>query len=252
MHLRSYIHSLRTVVRKTSVQISRQAPSAADASASAKHCILVHGWAADARALFSLRDTLRKLPQAASWSFWDVTYDTSRVPYPQSAQLIVQEMKKQEFDFSQTLLIGYSMGGLIVRQMVAEGFPCHSLVTICTPHHGPTRWLPLPMRGARSLARWSHFTRALNRHPRDVAARKKYHLFAMTYRDSFGFHQNDGLVSQESALGLHLGEVASRQTMNLKYSVPISALMPFDPHWRAMFPQYIKPAVRHIASLLEC
>lgn len=249
MHLRSYLGSLRTIIRKASLQISEQAPLTP--TSEPRNCVLVHGWASDARALFPLRAELRKFPQAAPWRFWDVTYDTSRISYAQSARSIVQALQKQEVDFSHTILIGYSMGGLIVRQMVAEGFPCHALVTLCAPHHGPARWLPLPMRGARSLAGWSRFTRALNRHPLDIAARKKYHFFAMTYRDSFGFHNNDGMVAQESALGLELGEVASRQTMLIKYSAPISALMPFDPHWRGMFPQYVQPAVRHIAELLN-
>ncbi len=59
------------------------------------------------------------------------------------------------------------------------------------------------------------------------------------------------MVAKGSALGMQLGEVASRHTMRLKYSVPVTAIMPFDPHWRAMFPRYIRPAIRHIGELMK-
>lgn len=248
-HLLSYLHSLRAVAGKTAVHISDTPPL--ESASQSNHCIIVHGWASDARAMRHVRNELRELPQAASWRFWDVTYDTTWTPFPNSAQKIVAELQRREHDFSRTILIGYSMGGLVARQMIAEAFPCNSLVTLCTPHHGPVRWLPVPTRGPRSLATWSRFTKALDRHPLDIAARQRYHFFAVTYRDRFGFHRSDGMVLQDSALGMRLGEVASRHTMHLKYTVPVTALMPFDPHWRAMFPQYIQPAIRHIGELMK-
>jgi len=249
LHLLSYFHSLRAVLRKREVHIVDIAPQME--TAESKHCILIHGWASDARAMRHVRDELRALPEAASWRFWDVSYDTTWTSFPDNARAIIQELKNRDYDFSRTILIGYSMGGLVARQMVAEGFPIEALVTLCTPHHGPVRWVPVPTRGPRSLAKWSRFTRQLNRNANDAAARKKYHFFAVTFRDKFGAHKNDGMVSQKSALGLELGEVASRQTMKLKYSIPVSALMPFDPHWRAMFPRYIQSAIRHIGELMK-
>ena len=113
------------------------------------------------------------------------------------------------------------------------------------------RSIPVPTRGPRGLAKWSRCNRELNRNPRDVSSRKKYHFFAVTFRDEFVAHKSDGMVSQSSALGFELGEVASRQTMKLKYSIPVAALMPFDPHWRAMFPRYIQPAIAHIGKLMK-
>jgi pimeloyl-ACP methyl ester carboxylesterase len=236
-------------MRRGDVRIEDIAPL--DGANEIGHCILVHGWASDARAMRHLRKALRELPQAARWRFWDVTYDTSWTAFPDSARQIVNQLQAREHDFALTILIGYSMGGLVARQMVAEGFPVSNLVTLCTPHHGPARWVPMPLRGPRSLAQWSHFARKLNANPRDVAARRHYHFFAVTYRDLFGVHRSDGMVSLRSALGLRLGEVASRHTMQLKYKTPISVMMPFDPHWRAMFPQYIQPAIAHIGGLME-
>ncbi len=248
-HFRSYLHSLRAVTGKAAINIVDIAPR--EETTEHRHCIIVHGWASDARAMRRVRDELKELPQARTWRFWDVTYDTTWTPYPESARQIVAELKKREHDFSRTILIGYSMGGLVARQMVAEGFPCTALVSLCTPHHGPVPWIPVPTRGPRSLAHWSRFTKDLNRNPNDIAARDRYHLFAVVYRDRFGLHNNDGMVTQDSALGKQLGEVASRHTMHLKYNVPVTALMPFDPHWRAMFPQNIQPAIRHIGKLME-
>jgi hypothetical protein len=110
--------------------------------------------------------------------------------------------------------------------------------------------MPLPTRGPRSLGSWNRHLRALNRDPRDIAHRKNYHFFGITYRDTFGFHSHDGMVSQSSALGDKLGAIAARHTMQLKYSIPVSLLMPVDPHWRGMFPRYIGPALSHIGTLL--
>ena len=249
LHFFSYLNSLCSVLRKQAIHIADVAPQ--KSGAQEKHCILIHGWASDARAMRHVRDELRQLPEAEDWRFWDISYDTTWTPFPANARAIITELQKRDYDFSRTILIGYSMGGLVARQMVAEGFPVEALVTLCTPHHGPARWLPVPTRGPRSLAKWSRFTRELNCNPRDAQARKKYHFFAVTFRDKFGAHKNDGMVSQSSALGLELGEVASRQTMKLKYSIPVAALMPFDPHWRAMFPRYIQPAIAHIGKLMS-
>ena len=164
---------------------------------------------------------------------------------------ILGKLKKTGHDFSDTLLIGYSMGGLVARQLVVEGLPSSNLITLCTPHHGPVNWMPIPTRGPRSLGNWSRYIKALDRNPRDIEHRKRYHFFGITYTDTFGFHNHDGMVSSSSALGEKLGDVATRRIMQLKYSVPVSAFMPIDPHWRGMFPKFIGPALRHAAELMK-
>jgi pimeloyl-ACP methyl ester carboxylesterase len=248
LKLSHYLDSLRIVTRRHQVALQHFAPR--NGESSTRHCLILHGWASDATALQKVREHLRALPQAAAWNFWDISYDTTWQPFPTSAQQILGKLKATEHDFSQTLLIGYSMGGLVARGLVAEGFPCSALVTLCSPHHGPVNWMPLPTRGPRSLGNWSRHTHALDRHPRDIAHRKNYHFFGITYRDSFGYHNHDGMVAKSSALGEKLGEVAERCAMQLKYSTPVSILMPIDPHWRGMFPKYIGPALRHIGTLL--
>lgn len=247
MRLKSYFNALRNFPKRSEALV-REIPSQNDGGT--KHCIVVHGWAGEARAMRPWQSALRDLPAAASWRFWDVTYDTSHTPFPSSARQLIDLLENSGNDFSQTILVGYSMGGLVVRQMVADGFPCAQLVTLCSPHHGPVGWMPVPFRGARSLAKWSRFVRNLNSNRRDIQSRSRYHFFAVAYRDWFGAHAHDGMVRTRSALGEKLGEVATRRIIRLKYSVPISAIMPIDPHWRAMFPQYAKPALEHIGKLM--
>jgi pimeloyl-ACP methyl ester carboxylesterase len=247
LRLQHYLDSLRVVTRRHQISVRHYAPS----KPSHKHCFFLHGWASDSTALRGIRSHLQDSPAGDSWHFWNITYDTTWQPFPQSARQILKKLKTCGYDFEENIIIGYSMGGLVARQLVAEGFPCTHLVTLCTPHHGPVRWMPVPMRGPRSLAGWGSHTKALDRHPRDVLMRNRYHFFAMSYEDTFGPHDHDGMVSVWSALGKNLGEVATRHTMELKYAVPVSAIMPVDPHWRGMFPKYIDPALRHIDGLMR-
>jgi pimeloyl-ACP methyl ester carboxylesterase len=249
LRLHHYFDSLRIVTRRHEIALQHFAPQSGQNSS--RHCLILHGWASDASALRRVREYLQNAPQAAGWNFWDITYDTTWQPFPQSAVQILDKLNATGHNFSDTLLIGYSMGGLVARQLVAEGLPCSNLISVCTPHHGPVNWMPIPTRGPRSLGNWSRHTRALDRHPRDIEHRKQYHFFGITYFDTFGFHNHDGMVAKESALGEKLGEVATRRDMQLKYSVPISALMPIDPHWRGMFPKFIGPALRHARKLMK-
>lgn len=248
LKLSHYYDSLRIVSRRHKVALRHFAPLCAQASTS--HCLILHGWASDARALQKIRQHLQDLPQAATWNFWDISYDTTWQSFPESARQIMSKLNSTGHNFSRTLLIGYSMGGLVARQLVAEGFPCSDLITLCSPHHGPVNWMPIPLRGPRSLGQWSQHLRALDRQPHDIAQRNHYHFFGITYSDSLGFHSHDGMVSKSSALGEKLGAVATRHTIQLRYSTPVSMLMPIDPHWRGMFPQYVGPALQHIGILL--
>jgi pimeloyl-ACP methyl ester carboxylesterase len=237
---------MRVVTRKMPLTLHTNTPT--QPSATPKHCILLHGWASEASALRQLREELQALPQAADWHFWDITYDTTWTRFAESARLIQEKLAQQPHDFSNSIIIGYSMGGLVARQMIAHGLPCKWLVTICTPHHGPVKWLPVPAYGPRSIASWSATLAALNRNPVDAAHRDRYRFFAITYTDLLGHHEQDGLVTAHSALGMKLGPVALRRKMDLKYS----AIMPyFDPHWRGMFPKNIRPVIDDVAGLLK-
>jgi len=243
--LRNYLSSLRIVTRRMPVSVRTFAPR--DGGEGQKHCLVLHGWASDCSALGQMREKLRALPQAATWRFWDIGYDTSWTRFPDSARQILAQLQQHPYDFTHSVLIGYSMGGVVARQLVALGLPCHGLITSCSPHHGPVKWMPMPYRGLRSIAAWSPDSAALNRHPRDVAHRHRYRFYAVSFDDPLGHHEHDGMVPVPSALGSRLGPVAVRETICMRYA----NVAHFNPHWRGMFPQHMAPVVNEAARLLE-
>src|SRR5689334_25077806 len=81
-----------------------------------RHVVLVHGHNCLPSFLHGLQRSLRGVPGADEWRFWLVEYDTHWKPFPRSAREIVHTLQKQDYDFSETILVGYSMGGLVVRQ----------------------------------------------------------------------------------------------------------------------------------------
>src|SRR5688572_29961347 len=96
LRLQSYVSSLRVVTRKMPVVVQDLPPhdsGSKSKSGAQKHCILLHGWASEASAMQSTRDALRELPQANTWRFWDVTYDTAWTPFTESAQKITGEFE---------------------------------------------------------------------------------------------------------------------------------------------------------------
>ena len=234
--------ALRTVLRSHRVSTRARHQS----TLGAKHCLVLHGWSLNERDVDELTQAIAGLEAARDWNFWDISYDTQWTSFPDSAQRIAQSLRKTGADFSETILLGYSMGGLVARQMVADGWPCRALVTLCSPHHGPRAFMPPVGRGPRSLMSRSPFLRALNSNPRDIAMRSRYHFFAVTYDDRLGHHDHDGIVPHRSALGMNLDGMATRKTMSLHYST----IAAFDPHWRAKDPRFARPVLDCMAELL--
>jgi len=161
------------ILTKTAAVSAYSNKAAGSDHTTGKHCIVLHGWSLDASGVSEITEAMRALPQARGRRFWDVSYDTQWTTFTSSARRIMEELQNQSDDFSDTLLIGYSMGGVVARQMIALGFPCHALITICSPHHGPMPWIPPVGRGPRSIAPWSPTLAALNRHPKKKVKEKK-------------------------------------------------------------------------------
>ena len=212
------------------------------------NCVLLHGWNSPAWYLDGIKSHLKALPQAAGWRFWSVDYQTHTRGFPDSAQAVVDEMARRDDDFSNTVLLGYSMGGLVARQMVAIGFPVRALVSICSPHQGLSRWILAHSPGTRSLRHMSTDVQALNADATDRDARARYHFFGITYSDLRGFHPDDTIVAARSALGESLGEVATRRAIHLRYGARFAG---GDPHLRGMQPRFLAPVFETCARVFE-
>jgi pimeloyl-ACP methyl ester carboxylesterase len=242
---RAYLRtSLRLLAKRVPLHLGTQPPRNGDESTT-KHIILLHGWGLDASGLQDMSKALQALPQCADRRFWNLTYDTHWTGFEQNAKTIRAALEAQPYAFEDVIFVGYSMGGIVAREMVALGFPCSALLTICSPHSGPMPYLLFP--GPRSMAKGSPALKSLNSNPRDIAHRNHYYLFAITFTDSLGFHHTDGIVPHVSALGENLGDVALRHTEHLNYKVPAW----YDPHWRGKYPEYMPGVLETVAALIE-
>lgn len=229
------------------MSVKCDAPGERDKSTPEKHLVLLHGWNAHSSSLNSLRFALRALPQSRQWNLWSIDYPTHRWNFARGAQEIAAALHTTGGDFSETILLGYSMGGVVARQMNASAFPCRALVCLAAPHEGLARWVPTHSPGTASLHRRSKLLAKLNANADDAAARSRSYFFSITYSDVLGFHAHDGLVMRSSALGVSLGEVASRR--NIHFSYPRIAL--HEPHMRGMDARDMTPVIQTCARLME-
>jgi pimeloyl-ACP methyl ester carboxylesterase len=233
------------------VTLRCDATRVANQDAPQRHCILLHGWNSPSWYMNGIGEALRALPKAAGWHFWSVDYKTHWRSFAASARDIGAVMRDQPHDFSHTVFVGFSMGGLVARQMVADGFRCHALLTIATPHGGTAPWVPPHSPGTWALSRWSTRLRALNANPADKACRRRYHFFAVTYRDRLGYHDDDSIVTARSALGANLGPIAQRKKIQLNYGQELGRRVLGSPHARGMNPRLLQPLFDTCATVFS-
>jgi len=205
--------------------------------------VLLHGWGLDAGSLELLAAALGRV--CPHRRIWRVTYDTNWTTWEHSAAELLGELRAQNAEWHDTILVGYSMGGIVARSMVAQGFDARAIVTMCSPHNGPLPYLLFP--GPRSLSRHNAMMRALTQNPRDIAARTKLHCLAIKYKDALGWHAYDGLVNESSALAEHMGHVGSRHTTVLHYTNTAW----YDPHWRGKDPYYLPASLEAVVAIDE-
>jgi pimeloyl-ACP methyl ester carboxylesterase len=216
-----------------------------------RHCVLLHGWNSPSSYMEGIGETLRALPEAAGWHFWSVNYKTHWRNFADNARDIGAAMRDEPYDLSHTVFVGFSMGGLVARQMVADGFSCQALISIATPHQGTAPWVPPHSPGTWALSRWSTRLRALNSNSADKECRSRYHFFAVTYRDRLGYHDDDSIVTARSALGASLGPIAQRKKIQLNYGQDLGRRILGSPHARGMSPRVLAPVFDTCAEVFS-
>lgn len=185
-----------------------------------KHIMFLHGWGDKAEYMRPLRDEV--MSGVNGWTSWIIGYAYLAWSFRVQAMLIAADLKKKAeqhgYDFSATIFVGFSMGGVIARQMAADGFPCKALVTSCSPHEGLGWWVPTPDPGSASIAPHSADLFWLNNwNDADKANRSRFNLLAITHddeNDSGKFHDDDSIVPRSSAIGKSMGQLAWTETVH--------------------------------------
>jgi pimeloyl-ACP methyl ester carboxylesterase len=208
-------------------------------------CVLLHGWGSIGIDMGPLCAALRKLPSAAGWNFYNPTYETHQETFVQAAQHLYPDIHALT---QPLILLGYSMGGIVARQMILDGLQIKALMTICSPHLGVGTWIPAVDAGVASISWFSADLKRLNDSPQERGHRHLYHLSAISCSDLWGDHSDDGVIPVQSALGISLGPVAEQVTIHLDYDDQIAGV---DPHHRGMDPTYLQPVLNTCLQLFE-
>ena len=177
--------------------------------------VVLHGWHSTYEPLLRLDSALReKFPNAR---IWKGIYDSHWKTFTRSAREIRAAMRAHHLEPSRTFLVGYSMGGVVARSVVANGFAARGVACLATPHLGAAPWLHFADLGSFSISPQSHRLKNLNRHPLDRARRQDYFFQAFTFTDKLGFCRHDRVVGLRSATGQGLGEIGEINVKNLRY-----------------------------------
>ena len=211
--------------------------------------ILLHGWGQNKADMDRLKDRINRDLRLAHLPVYCISYPYT-TPFNIAGKLLRDELQSSGIIDKNTLVVGYSMGGVVARQLYVDGYKFKKLVTICSPHQGLLPWIPTPEPGSSSLSPISSALFALNNHPEDIRKRADYSFFGITYRDIRGHFEDDGVVGYKSAVGDNLGGAISRHKIHMNYNWAV--IPPDDPHsrgWKAEGSQ-LDPVISHIRSII--
>lgn len=199
---------------------------------------LLHGWHSLYEPMRSLENELRR--QNPTARLWRVSYDSHWKTFRRSAREINARFRARGVDPQKTLLVGYSMGGIVARSMVEQGFAARGVLCLCSPHLGPALHIPFGDLGSLSIFGPNLPLKRLNRGHSDIARRSDYFFQAITFTDASGFCRHDRIVSQRSALGVGLRGVGKRHCSNLRYE----GIAPGPhPHLQGLNPEKVPEAL---------
>ena len=232
--------------------VHRSEQIAADVTASRlidRHIIVLHGWNSKKQDMDRDIAAMLTIPAVRQRNVWSFNFETHRTGFDIAALFLKRDIDKQGYDFSDVIFVGYSLGGLVARQLVANGMACRALITICTPHDGILPSVPLlpADKGEHSMLQGSDQLNALNANARDVQHRERYHCYGFGFCDENGrCEYHDRVVSLRSALANNL--------VGIRYSLPIYVrdTWPGDiHHLKGMDPYYLGSVFDRLASLCE-
>lgn len=208
--------------------------------------VILHGWHSLYHPMLHLEKALRELRGGDRVRFWQVTYDSHWRPFTQSSREVVKFLRSKGVRPGNSIVLGFSMGGIVARGMVDAGFRPRHTFCVCSPHLGPSRWMPVADLGSISISRWSGRLAALNASPRDKAQRENCSLYGVSFQDSMGHHAHDRVVDLRSALAEGLPGFAVRREIKLQYKGVASGC---DPHVQGMLPQNLTPLLEECEGL---
>lgn len=172
--------------------------------------VLLHGWDMDKNYdpgvwFRPFVEKIRQQFEPRGYIVFAPTYNTHE-SFVWAAKNLYQILVHSQWPMDNVHIFGYSMGGLVARQMVVEGLNPRNLVTYCTPNMGTAAWISntaLFNNGAMSMAAWSEDLKRLNSHPRDHANRGRYQMIGLSYyadNQKTQRHDNDAIVEVTSAI----------------------------------------------------
>ncbi|MDX8381370.1 MAG: hypothetical protein R8M14_04590 [Ghiorsea sp.] len=223
-----------------------------------KHCIFLHGWDQKQNVPFldsvvppilqlkPFEDYLMPTMKRHGWTSHRIVYP-SQLTFPEAAQKLTDYFEKlsrqHKLNFHNTVLIGYSTGGLVARVMSAYfNFPCTRLLTLASPHLG-VRNLVLPFSfipSVNAMLPNSVSLNLINGNAKDRQLRLRHDYFGITFRGHLGNeHSNDGLVDFNSATAYGLQNVQNRVRIDIpKREGNIDELVH---NTEALNPKYVSP-----------
>lgn len=206
-----------------------------------KHIIILHGWGKTEEDMSAWVNFMKNSSFSKDKTIWNIGYPSS-LKFTKVADHLMSffdKKKREGFNFEKVFFIGYSMGGIIARQMIANGFPVTKLVTVCSPHHGLNWFVPAVDEGVSSLKHTSEELKVLNANSKELSMRDRYLFcsigYTINYRLGNREQDSDTMVVGKSARGVELEGDIKRSRTQIQYN-PIK-VEPGSPHLEGMNPE---------------